>query len=52
MERQAESLVSVVTALVLEQVVLDVLEDGEEHTASLVSSDTAAGASDTLRDCS
>ena len=50
MECQAESLVRVVTALVLEQVGLDVLEDGEENTAGLVSCDTAAGASDTLRD--
>ena len=40
----------VIAALVLEQVVLDVLEDGEENTAGLVSCDTAAGASDTLRD--
>ena len=40
----------VVAALVLEEVRLDVLEDGEEDTACLVSSDTAAGASDTLRD--
>ena len=48
-EGQAESLMRVIAALVLEQVVLDVLEDGEENTAGLVSSDTAAGASDTLR---
>ena len=50
MERQAKSLVSVVTALILEQVRLDILEDGEEHAAGLVSGDTAARAGDALGD--
>ena len=37
---------SVVTALVLEEVLLDVTEDGEQHAASLVGRHTAAGTSD------
>ena len=49
-ERQTKSLVSVVTALILEQVRLDILEDGEEHAAGLVSGDTAARAGDALGD--
>ena len=50
MECQAESLVSVVTALVLEQVGLDILKDREEGAAGCVGSNTAAGAGYALRD--
>ena len=42
---------SVVTALVLEQVGLDILKDREEGAAGCVGSNTAAGAGYALRDC-
>ena len=49
-EGQAESLVGVVTALVVEQVRLDVLKDGEKYTARLIGGDTAARAGYALGD--
>ena len=45
-ERQAQSLVSVVAAFILEQILLDIPDDREEGAARRVGRDTAAGAVD------
>ena len=45
-ERQPERLMSVVTALVVEEVGLDVLKNREEYTASLVGGNAATGTGD------
>ena len=48
-EGETERFVSLLTALAaVEEVRLDVLEDGEEHAASLVGRHAAIGASDAL----
>lgn len=50
MEGDAESLVSLVTALVAEQVVLQIITDGEERTACRVHDGVAVGADGALHD--
>ena len=51
MECETERLVYLLAALAaVEQVRLDVLEDGEEYTAGLVGRHAAIGASDALGD--
>ena len=52
MECQSKSLVRVVATLVLEEIGLDILENGEEDTARLVSRYAAAWAGNAFGDCS
>ena len=52
MECQSKSLVRVVAALVLEEIGLDILENGEENTARLISRYAAAWAGNAFGDCS
>ena len=52
MECQSKSLVRVVATLVLEEIGLDILENGEEDTARLVGRDVTVGAGNALGDSS